>query len=45
MGFNTPLKMQNFKRKKKEREKLKIVTHLLWNVNTVFPESMGQTII
>ena len=46
MGFSTPLKKQYLERKKKKMKKqLKIVTHLLWNVNKLFLENMGLRII
>lgn len=44
IGFSTLLEMQNFKGKKKEK-KLKIVTHLPWNVNRTLPECVGQAIM
>ena len=33
------------KKKKKMKKQLKIVTHLPWNVNKLFLENMGLTII
>ena len=33
------------KKKKKMKKQLKIVTHLLWNVNKLFLENMGLRII
>lgn len=41
-GLQHSSEKAEFEQKKK---RLKIAAHLLWNVNRVFPENMGQKII
>ena len=44
-GLQHSSEKAEFGKKKKMKQQLKIVTHLPWNVNKLFLENMGLTII